>query len=161
MPQAYGPSASPPLPASDATPTARPAGPDVERISAVLAETAAIPALLNRTAAPVRFVRTAQADPCGACPQTGPDARTPADADAVLCHLGVESGYVYREPVSVGCLGDAVAYELRLPQASVWVELPVMFLSTAPAWSGCFCNPSYGQSCEVCDGTVAERAGLL
>lgn len=164
MPQAYDAPASPSRPANretrDAAPVG-PAGPDVERLAAVLAETATLPALLARTASPVRFIPTAYGDPCGACPQTGPDARTPAAADAILCHFGMESGYTYREPVCLACLPDAAAYELRLPDAAVWVEVPVLLVAAPPVWSGCFCNPSYGQSCEVCDGTLAERAGLL
>lgn len=157
MQKAYDAPASPQCPAIHETRAAA-IGPDVDRIAAILAETAAVPALLARTASPVRFIPTAEPDPCGACSETGPDARTPAAADAVLCHIGRESGFTYREPVCIGCLVDAATYELRIEDAAVWVELPIMFTVPRPVWSGCFCDPTRGQSCQVCDGTAAEQA---
>lgn len=160
MPSAYDPSATPELLATREKREGSVV--DVERIADALAETAAIPGLLARTAAPVRFVPTADPDPCGACPETGPDARPPADAAALVCHVGPESGYVYREPVCLPDLSGAVGYELIThPEAAVWVEIPVLYRPAVPAWSGCFCDPTRGQSCEVCDGTLAEQAGLL
>ena len=150
MPSAY---ATPPSPA---VPRAPLTAADCDRVSAVLAELAGMPALLARPDG-CRFVPVGNLDQCGVCPEAG----TVADGDAVLCHLGTESGYVYREPVCSAHLADAATYELlQNRNTAVWVEIPWTFDEPRRVY-GCSCNPSYGQSCPVCDGTLAEQAGRI
>lgn len=150
MPPAYATTPSPVVPCAPLTSA------DCDRISAVLAELAAMPTLLARPES-CRFVPVGVLDPCGACPEAG----TVADGDAVLCHLGSESSYVYREPVCAAHLADAATYELlQARNTQVWVEIPLTF-DQPHRVVGCSCNPTYGQSCPVCDGTLAEQAGRI
>lgn len=150
MPSAYATPPSPAIPCTPLTPA------DCDRIAAVLAELAAMPTLLARPES-CRFVPVAPLDLCGACPEAG----TVSDGDAVLCHLGSESGYVYRESVCALHLSEAATYELlQSRNTQVWVEIPLTFDQPRRVY-GCSCNPSYGQSCPVCDGTLAEQAGRI
>ena len=88
---------------------------------------------------------------CGYCPEPvdelGP---APRRAVAYVCYRGYRHSTdvrVYRDTVCPGDLHVAVMGKVRAYR-QVWVEIP------APA---CRCNPTYGQSCPVCDGTLIDE----